>query len=320
MCPTQVVTYQFSGEFGGRLIKGNQDFFGLAGEPFSITLDACESRQPSKTGPDDAIYSPIEWRATLDSYVFGAITIRPTAMTFGLVQPSTGSDFVAFGGDFTLFGGSVYIRGTIALPGGTLASTSIAPFSQVSMFQANSTFFYSIYLPSSWQASHAYSIGDAIVDPSGNGQQVTTAGTSGTTAPAWDDTTGGTTTDGTVVWTCEGAVLAELSVIGTASGTAGGAGQSVSVFGQGDAAVLRAGIYSGAYGHFPGLDEVIVEVPRNPAGMGQVDVGADGGWPDGQPRARPRSINFQYAREFSSRPPRIPNSTLPGLRRRRYGF
>jgi hypothetical protein len=48
MCPTQVVTYQFSGEFGGRLIKGNQDFFGLAGEPFSITLDACESRQPSK--------------------------------------------------------------------------------------------------------------------------------------------------------------------------------------------------------------------------------------------------------------------------------
>lgn len=32
------------------------------------------------------------------------------------------------------------------------------------------------------------------------------------------------------------------------------------------------GPYSGASADFPGLDEVVVEVPRNLAGMGQVDV------------------------------------------------
>jgi uncharacterized protein (TIGR03437 family) len=30
--------------------------------------------------------------------------------------------------------------------------------------------------------------------------------------------------------------------------------------------------YSGPAGHFPGLDEVVVELPRSLAGMGQVDV------------------------------------------------
>jgi uncharacterized protein (TIGR03437 family) len=31
-------------------------------------------------------------------------------------------------------------------------------------------------------------------------------------------------------------------------------------------------IYSGASGHFPGFDEVTVELPRSLAGMGDVDV------------------------------------------------
>jgi hypothetical protein len=323
-CPTQVVTYQFSGEFGGRLIEGNQDFFGLAGEPFSVTLYACESRRPFKTGPDEAIYSGIVLTATLDSYVFQTITIRPTAMIFGLVRPSRGSDFVEFEGNPTLFGSPIYIHGTVALPEGTLASTSIAPFSQVSIVPTSSTFLYSLILPSPWKASHAYSVGDMIVDPSGNEQEVTTAGTSGTTTPAWDETYGGTATDGTVVWTCEGVVLAELSVTGTASGTAGAppapkadailhpnAVQVITAHADGSQTVrpLEAGpvnllassdkvmlqfyasgvrdaseahvqiagqdvpvLYSGASGHFPGLDEVIVEVPRSLAGMGQVDV------------------------------------------------
>ncbi len=218
-CPTQVVTYQFSGEFGGAPIKGPDFPLQLAGEPFSFTLYVCESRQPSKTGPDDAIYSGIELTGTLGSgFVSGPILIRPTAMTFGLVRPSRGSDAVGFEGNFAFVGILIHIHGTIALPAGTLAATSIAPFSQVSIVPAGSTFAYSW---AGWQASHAYSVGEAITDPSGNQQYVATAGTSGTTAPAWDDTVGGTTTDGTVVWTCEGAILTELSVTGTASGTAG---------------------------------------------------------------------------------------------------
>ena len=55
---------------------------------------------------------------------------------------------------------------------------------------------------SSWQASHAYTSQNLIVDSNGNTQRCTTAGTSGTpTAPTWATTVGATTTDGTVTWT-----------------------------------------------------------------------------------------------------------------------
>lgn len=49
----------------------------------------------------------------------------------------------------------------------------------------------------SWQPTHAYAA-DATVTASGNVYKVTTAGTSGSTAPTWPAT--GTVTDGTVTW------------------------------------------------------------------------------------------------------------------------
>jgi hypothetical protein len=54
---------------------------------------------------------------------------------------------------------------------------------------------------SAWQSAHAYSLGNLIVDSNGNIQRVTTAGTSGGSAPSWSTTMGGTTTDSTVIWT-----------------------------------------------------------------------------------------------------------------------
>jgi hypothetical protein len=221
----------------------------------------------------------------------------------------------------TVFGSLVSIHGSIALPAGTLTNTSIGPFPKVSIVTASSAFSYSA-VP--WQASHAYSVGQEALDPAGNAQKVQTAGTSGTTAPAWNETTGGTTNDGSVVWTCEGPYTAtQLAIIGTASGTASVAGPKAGVLlhtgavqvitthadgtqserplqgapvdlfassdkvmlqfyasGVRDAAELRVQIagqevpvvYAGAAGHFPGLDEVIVEVPRSLAGTGEVDV------------------------------------------------
>jgi hypothetical protein len=56
-----------------------------------------------------------------------------------------------------------------------------------------------------WQASHAYVLGDVVVPTAGleNGfrYECTTAGTSGGSAPTWNITEGGTTTDNTVTWT-----------------------------------------------------------------------------------------------------------------------
>lgn len=55
--------------------------------------------------------------------------------------------------------------------------------------------------PQQWAAGQTYTVGQVIVNSSGQIQEVTTAGTSGSTAPSWSSTAGGTTSDGTVTWT-----------------------------------------------------------------------------------------------------------------------
>jgi hypothetical protein len=319
---TASVTYQASGSFGSNVIKG-QDAFKLGGEPFSITLYGCQTKQPSQTGPDYAVYSGIELTGTVKSALITTpYTIKPTAMTFIVVRPPTGPDLFEVEGNLTVFGSLIFVHGSIAVPAGTLTSTSIAPFPKVSIVTASSGFSYSY---PAWHASTAYAVGEQVVDPAGNAQKAQTAGTSGTTAPAWNETTGGTTNDGTVVWSCEGPYTStELALIGTATGSAGagagpkadalldaGAAQVITAHADGTQSVrplqgapvdllaspdkvmlqfyasgvrdasevqVRIGgqevpvVYSGAAGHFPGLDEVIVEVPRSLAGMGHVDV------------------------------------------------
>ena len=56
-----------------------------------------------------------------------------------------------------------------------------------------------------WQAGHVYGLGGIIV-VNGFVQKVTTAGTSGGTIPAFSIVTGQTTTDNSVIWTCQGAL------------------------------------------------------------------------------------------------------------------
>lgn len=73
-----------------------------------------------------------------------------------------------------------------------------------------------------WVASTAYSLGDVARPGTANSHlyQCTTAGTSGSTQPAWP-TSGGTVTDGTAVWTDRGtsATAALLSSPSTATAT-----------------------------------------------------------------------------------------------------
>ncbi|HUN58024.1 MAG TPA: hypothetical protein VMU41_07905 [Candidatus Binataceae bacterium] len=52
-----------------------------------------------------------------------------------------------------------------------------------------------------WSAAIAETIGALIVDSNGSLQRCTTAGTTGSSAPAWATTLGATTNDGSAVWT-----------------------------------------------------------------------------------------------------------------------
>jgi hypothetical protein len=52
-----------------------------------------------------------------------------------------------------------------------------------------------------WSAAAAEIIGALIVDANGSLQRCTTAGTTGSSAPAWATTLGATTNDGSAVWT-----------------------------------------------------------------------------------------------------------------------
>ncbi len=58
--------------------------------------------------------------------------------------------------------------------------------------------------PAPWKASNAFTAGQVIMDSLGNIQIVTTAGTSGATAPTWNPNSGQTTVDGAVTWTNHG--------------------------------------------------------------------------------------------------------------------
>jgi hypothetical protein len=78
----------------------------------------------------------------------------------------------------------------------------------------------SAFTPAAWQAGHLYNTLHALIlDGNGNIEMVTTRGTSGGSLPAFNATPGGTTHDGTVIWTNVGVpATAALSAAGGTSG------------------------------------------------------------------------------------------------------
>lgn len=65
--------------------------------------------------------------------------------------------------------------------------------------------------PFVWQANHAYIVGQTTIDTNSNTQMVTTAGTSGGSAPSWGTTKGSTTTDNGVTWTNQGSAYGTIA-------------------------------------------------------------------------------------------------------------
>ena len=261
-CPSTVIAYQASGTFGSDPI-GGADKLKLAGQPFSITLYVCQSKTPSQTSANFAVYASIELTGTVkSSLITTPYTIKPTAMTFVLVHPP---DTIQVLGPLTVLGGTINIKAVIALPAGTLASTSIAAFPTVSIVTGKSGFVYSQGTVSTTLAVIGTATGAVYTGAAAqarallhaDGVRVITVHADGTQS-AQPMQAGPVDLQGS-----SDTVMLQFY----ASGVRNASEVQVQIAGQ-DAPVR----YSGESGHFAGLDEVIVEVPRGLAGSGDVDV------------------------------------------------
>jgi hypothetical protein len=137
-------------------------------------------------------------------------------------------------------------NGIACYAGTSSGASSTSTAVSYSGFPSSSTVFFEnqVLIPPFWAANAAYSPGTQVIDSNGNIQQVTTGGTSGSSAPSWN--TSGTTTDNTVVWTFQRIGRLDPTVLATdVSDTLHSTWTLVSSGGSGalDGNIVRGGIW-----------------------------------------------------------------------------
>jgi hypothetical protein len=264
-CSGTTIAYQVSGKFGNTIVSG-ADKLKLAGGPFSVTLYGCETQAPAKTASDYASYSGLILKGQVKSYLLTVPTKFSTDDTsMALVQQPVGLDSIQLRGSVKIEGGTIDILSSIAMPNGALTSTAIAPFPNVSIMTARSEFVYSQGTESTTLAvigtvaGNVYTGSVAKTSPvlHPTAVQVITAHADGTESMRplqASPVDPGASTD-------------RVMLRFYASGVGDASEVHVQIAGQ-DVPVL----YSGPAGHFPGLDEVTVEISRSLAGIGEADV------------------------------------------------
>lgn len=123
----------------------------------------------------------------------GNFQVVQTAGTSGSSAPGWAATDGATTGDGSVTWKCLIVDGMNPIVGKEHRSLAVPPYPYY--WQGNNS------LATTWAATTAYALNDTCIDANGNTQKVTTAGTSGSSAPAWNQTIGGTTTDGTVAWT-----------------------------------------------------------------------------------------------------------------------
>ena len=264
-CSGTLIAYQLSGFFGNNVVSGS-DKLKLEGERFSITLYACASQPPTKSGSNYAIYFPVTLTGTVKSALLDVpYKIKPAPVTLTLADPGIGSDFVKLEGPVEVAGGTINILGIIGLPAGTLTSASVAAFWSVPIVAAQSAFIYAQGTESTTLSvigtatGTVYTGAAAPVSPflHDDGVQVIVAHADGTLSSRPMQATP----------VDLGAPQELVMLRFYASGVRDASVVQVRIAGQ-DVPV----IYFGAAGYFPDLDEVTVEVPHSLAGLGDADV------------------------------------------------
>jgi hypothetical protein len=126
----------------------------------------------------------------------GLSTSGQQSLTVVITTPTATTPVYVYGAQLEVGGPATPTQLTTTKPQGVYLTGILAPVT------APTLSFSSV--GSAWVHSHAYSLGNQIIDSNGNLQQVTTPGTSGGTAPVWATSQGSTTADGaTLVWTMQ---------------------------------------------------------------------------------------------------------------------
>lgn len=266
------ITYTASGTFASPAANGN-DTLKLAGEPFSVTIAVSAATKPVKTGRNWALYTKLKLTGTVHSGLLGPSPISITsgaASVQQFIDPGQ-PDLFVMAAPLKVVGISLTIKANITLPAGTLSKPLLQPFKAVTLTAADATMVYA------------------------DGTANTTLGiASGTlTAVASSGAKVAATGEQNIVLLHPGAVQAVTLHADGSQAVASAVSQPVDMGQLSDAITLRmyasgvsdgsevsvriAGeevpvLYAGPSGHYAGLDEVFVQLPRTLAGRGATEA------------------------------------------------
>jgi hypothetical protein len=264
-CSGSTIAYTLAGQFGKTPVSG-EDKLKLEGGPFNIVLYVCSTLTPTTSGTNYASYYPVRLTGTVKSALIEqAYSIPPTQTTLTLANPTSGADIVTTQGTVIVYGSTINILGVVALPAGTLTSPSLGTFSSVSVITAQSAFQYSQGTESTTLAVRGTAVATVYTGTGGPDRPLLYSGSVQVITAHADGTQSMRSIEASPVDL--GAASDKVMLQFYASGIRDASLVRVQIAGQ-DVPL----IYFGAAGHFDGLDEVTVEVPRSLAGMHDADV------------------------------------------------
>jgi hypothetical protein len=137
------VIFTASGTFAASPVSG-EDQLKLSGQPFTITVVGLSSLRPSQHDRNWALFQPLQMTGTVYSELIPGQAVSINSTTAAIDQAVGASeDIFQSGFPVTVVGIALTVRSHISLPGGTLSTALLRPFSSVALDSTNSTVTYS---------------------------------------------------------------------------------------------------------------------------------------------------------------------------------
>jgi hypothetical protein len=262
-----IVTFTAAGTFASTPTSG-ADTLKLAGEPFSVSIAVSEATAPFKHGSNWAAFDKLKLTGSVHSGLLGSTPVNIGSAESSIIQAIDPGQYDSFTMEapIKVVGISLTIKAVIVMPSGTIGKPLLQPFKAVAMAPSNATLTYSDGTSSTVLGIQTGGLSATVPSgsPKASAVLLHSGGATAVTLHA----------DGTESALSIGAEPFDLGMPADtvtlkfyASGVSGAADVHVQIAGE-EVPVL----YAGASGYYPGLDEVMVQVPRSLAGRGATDV------------------------------------------------